>query len=271
MSNAEWNTEITGLHDVIIDPDCIPDCCVELTVIQFAGDLPAGAITEIGPVVITNSNRNNIAADVLNITHIEGITPIEDGIDLAVWNLTNSEWFTYASEQIINISSDIGHIVVDYPATEAARNNAIAAGIDEISAEGVGDIIPADINWLRDKIVWPQPGTIAPPFTPGWVYDVGLNASMFKEAVCENVDCIYAPTQRLEGDVHPLGTGNGVIDAADYQLVVQHIVGKITLTGDDFYAADVNDSGTLDSADMLLVAQYLIGTITVFPGGEYIP
>jgi len=96
---------------------------------------------------------------------------------------------------------------------------------------------------------------------------------MFTVAIGENVDCIYvdAPTQRLEGDVHPLGTGNGLIDAADFQLGVQHIVGTITLTGDDFNAADVNDSGTIDSADIQLVAQYLIGTITAFPGGEYIP
>ncbi|HUU63720.1 MAG TPA: dockerin type I repeat-containing protein [Dehalococcoidia bacterium] len=79
------------------------------------------------------------------------------------------------------------------------------------------------------------------------------------------------PTQRLEGDIHPLGSGNGIIDSADFQLVAQHIIWTITLTGDDFLAADVNDSGTIDSADLQLVAQYLIGTITAFPGGTYIP
>jgi hypothetical protein len=268
----EWETQIYGLNAAILDPDCMPDCCVEITVIQFAGDLPDNARTEIGPIVITDDNRSAIANDVLNIPKSSGTTPMEFAIDLAVVELTGSEWFTYASKQIINISSDVGLYVVNFDAIENARDSAVFfGGIDEITAQGIGNIRPVDITWLQNEIVWPHPGTIAPPFTPGWVYNVGTNVPMFKLAFCENVECIYEPAQRLEGDVHPLGTGNGLIDSADYQLVVQHIVGTITLTGDDFYAADVNDSGTVDSADMQLVSQYLIGTITSFPGGEYIP
>jgi len=79
------------------------------------------------------------------------------------------------------------------------------------------------------------------------------------------------PTPRLEGDVHPLGSGNGVIDSADPQLIAQHLVGTTVLTGNDYRAADVNDDDLLDSADLQLVAQYLLGTITAFPGGVYIP
>jgi len=193
MNEAEWNTEINGLYDAILDPDCMPDSCVELTVIQFAGDLPSDARTEIDPIVVTDSNRNSIAADVLNIVHVKGITPIEAGIDLAVVELTSSLYFPHTPIQIINISSDVGYYVVDYDATEIARNNAIAAieyGIHqlEISAEAVGDIVSSDINWLRDDIVWPQPGSIAPPFTSGWVYDVGLDTGMFKEAICEKIE-----------------------------------------------------------------------------------
>jgi len=193
MDDDEWNTEISGLRNAILDDGCIPHCCVELTVIQFAGNLPNDARTEIGPIVVTDSNRVSIAADVLNITHVEGITPIEAGIDLAVVELTGSLYFSTTPIQIINISSDVGYYVVDYDATEIARNNAIAAieyGIHqlEISAEAVGDIVSSDINWLRDDIVWPQPGSIAPPFTSGWVYDVGLDTGMFKEAICEKIE-----------------------------------------------------------------------------------
>jgi hypothetical protein len=77
-------------------------------------------------------------------------------------------------------------------------------------------------------------------------------------------------TLRLEGDIHPLGGGNGVIDSADLQLIAQYVVGTTTLTGDDFLSADVNDSDTIDSADLQLVAQYLVGTIVEFPGGKYV-
>jgi len=83
--------------------------------------------------------------------------------------------------------------------------------------------------------------------------------------------CIVIGTPRLEGDVYPLGSGDGVINSADFQLVAQHIVHTTTLTGDDFLAADVNDSGTVDAVDLQLVAQYLVGTIPSFPGGIIIP
>jgi len=84
-------------------------------------------------------------------------------------------------------------------------------------------------------------------------------------------DCTFCIVRRLEGDIHPLGNGNDVIDSADFQLVAQGLVEAILLVGNAFLAADVNDSGTLDSADMQLIAQYLVGSITAFPGGMYIP
>ena len=190
----EWNTEINGLHDAILSPACFPDCYVELTVIQFASFLPGFAVTEVAPTVITDSNRLAIANDVLSITKSSGNTPIEAGIDLAVDELTSSPYFASAQKQIINISSDVGEYVVDFNATEIARDNAIAAGIDEISAEGLGDIRPVDIDWLRDEIVYPQPGSIAPPFTPGWVYEVGIDAAKFTEAICHKISPVPIPT-----------------------------------------------------------------------------
>jgi hypothetical protein len=61
----------------------------------------------------------------------------------------------------------------------------------------------------------------------------------------------------LKGDVN----NDGVIDSADLQLITQHIVGTITLSGDYLLAADVNCDGKVDSADMELIAQYLVGTM----------
>jgi len=194
MNSAEWNTQRNGLRDAILDPDCMPDCYVELTVIQFACNLPGGARTEIGPIVITDSNRSDVADDVSNITKSSGNTPIEAGIDLAVDEITSSPYFAIAEKQIINIGSDVGEYTVNKIATETARDNAIAAGIDEISTEGIGNIPPVDIDWLRDEIVYPQPGSIAPPFIPGWVYMVGTDAGMFKLAICEKIMPSPTPT-----------------------------------------------------------------------------
>ena len=86
-------------------------------------------------------------------------------------------------------------------------------------------------------------------------------------------DCTFSIGARLEGDVYPLGSGDSNIDSADAQLIAQHIVGIITLTGNDLLAADVTDSDppVADSADLQLVKQFIAGIITVFPGGTYIP
>ena len=35
---------------------------------------------------------------------------------------------------------------------------------------GVGGMYGGpDVDWLKNKIVWPQPGHIAPPYIAGWV------------------------------------------------------------------------------------------------------
>jgi hypothetical protein len=44
---------------------------------------------------------------------------------------------------------------------------------DEFDAEAVEIEKPADRQWLKDNISWPQPGTYVPPFSsPGWVRNV---------------------------------------------------------------------------------------------------
>ena len=83
---------------------------------------------------------------------------------------------------------------------------------------------------------------------------------------------------RLEGDVN----SNGAITGADAQMVAQHIVGTMILTGEDAQAADVNDNHPTDpgvtpvitGADLQLIMQHVVGTITEFPAGvngQYIP
>jgi len=61
---------------------------------------------------------------------------------------------------------------------------------DEIDAEGVG-ITVANKNWLRDYIVWPQPGYDTwPPAGPGWIRTVS-NFVEFAEALDEKFELIF--------------------------------------------------------------------------------
>lgn len=72
---------------------------------------------------------------------------------------------------------------------------------------------------------------------------------------------VRTPPCGRTGDVN----NDGFVDSADYQLVGQHIVGTIVLTGDDFIAADVNGDGRVDATDLQLILQYHLGTIDTFP------
>lgn len=56
--------------------------------------------------------------------------------------------------------------------------------------------------------------------------------------------------------------GNGVIEAVDAMLVLQHINGKRVLVNDEFRRADLNGNGTLESFEALAILQYVNGNRT---------
>ena len=193
IDTVEWAVQRVGLHDAVYSGVVPRDGSVELTVIQFASGLPSGVRTELAPTVITWENWDEVATTIQNIVKGNGVTPINLGIERAVEEITGSPYFPITSKQVINISSDIGEYTLpSMVITEAARDAALAAGIDEISAEGIGDIRTIDIEWLRGSIVYPgyplpdDPGTIAPPFRAGWVYLVD-SAADFETAIGEKI------------------------------------------------------------------------------------
>ncbi|MBI2664138.1 hypothetical protein HYX10_02235 [Candidatus Woesearchaeota archaeon] len=63
------------------------------------------------------------------------------------------------------------------------------------------------------------------------------------------------------GDVN----GDGVVDVADSQLVLQAAVGSRILTAAQTAAADLDKSGRVSAADSSIILQYLSGQISTFP------
>jgi endo-1,4-beta-xylanase len=61
--------------------------------------------------------------------------------------------------------------------------------------------------------------------------------------------------------------GSGSVDAIDYSLMKQYLLGSITKfpSENGLAAADVNASGSIDALDFAVMKQYLIGIITKFP------
>ena len=76
----------------------------------------------------------------------------------------------------------------------------------------------------------------------------------------------YSIIVRESSEVSYLGDvdGNGIIEAADAMLVLQHINGKRVLVNDSFRRADLDGNGVLESFEALAILQYVNGNRTDF-------
>lgn len=203
---ADWGTIKEGVASAVENSSCVPhDGTVELTVVQFGYDAPVNAKVEVGPVVITSANVSTVATQIRNMPYSGDMTPMAYGIRLAADTIANSPNFDSRIKQVINLATDGVPNVLDtyFPATDYLNNTvqarnytittlAMTVDQDEFDAEGI-DISDDNRDWLKDNIVYPQPGNIAPPFVPGWVRVVA-NAEEFADTVCEKFEVIIQPT-----------------------------------------------------------------------------
>ncbi|MFC1848265.1 DUF1194 domain-containing protein [Chloroflexota bacterium] len=196
INAEEWAAEKDGLYNAVINGIVPRNGMIELTVIQFAG---GSATTEVPPTIIDDTNWATVATQISSIVKRNGITPLAAGIKKGWEEILGSPNYGFAAKEIINICSDIGEYTIagGKGSVEVERDLAVTVkGIDEISAEGLGDITSVDMEWLRDSIVWPQPGSIAPPYTPGWVLKVD-NAAEFETAISKKVPSAAELTHAL--------------------------------------------------------------------------
>ncbi|MDO5148625.1 MAG: dockerin type I repeat-containing protein, partial [Oscillospiraceae bacterium] len=52
--------------------------------------------------------------------------------------------------------------------------------------------------------------------------------------------------------------GNGAVTVADVVKVMQHLIGKVTLSGDNAKAADMNDDGKISILDLIKLKNKLL-------------
>ena len=196
IGSADWGIIVNGVADAVDDSACVHhDGTVELTVVSFPGGL------QVGPVVITSTNAAAVATSIRAITYPAGSsTPMAAGISDTADAMSGSPHFDPAIKQVINIATD--GVPTDVAAAELARDNAITTlqmtTQDEIDAEGIG-ITDGNRDWLRDEIVYPQPGNIATvgmpaTYIPGWVCVV-VDAQEFADSMCEKFKRIPPPEE----------------------------------------------------------------------------
>jgi PKD repeat protein len=216
IGSTDFTTMTEGIAAAVEDGSVFPhDGSVELTIVKFSNS----ANLEVNsPVIVDQSNYQTIANAIRTISYVGGGTAMSSAFSLATTTLFNSPNFDPNDRQVINIVTD-GEPNSE-SATITARNSMISTlGMDvdpkdEIDAEAIGTFI--DSSWLRDNIVWPQPGVIAPPYIPGygWVRVV-TNFEEFSETIGEKFELIfykYDPRFTYEFDACD-GTGlyiNGV-------------------------------------------------------------
>ncbi|MCL2487704.1 MAG: carbohydrate-binding protein, partial [Oscillospiraceae bacterium] len=88
------------------------------------------------------------------------------------------------------------------------------------------------------------------------VFSGSVNLSWFSL----NADTTVIPTV-IYGDVN----GSGSVDIGDARMVLQHLVGKLTLTPEQLAVANVSGGDQLSISDARLILQYLVDKIDTFP------
>jgi hypothetical protein len=189
-----------GLADAVRDGSIVPrDGNVQLSIVQFGGVTR----TEIAPTVIdSNAAADNFANQLQAIAKVDGGTPIDQAIAQCS-TLLNT---TCAGRQVINIVTD-GE-PDNAGAAVTARQNAVNAGVDEVNAEAVAAPAAA-FTFLRDQLVWPQPGYEAPPFSGGGFVIRTDTFEDFADAVRGKIGSIVGPASGCAIDpraaTNPLG------------------------------------------------------------------
>jgi uncharacterized repeat protein (TIGR01451 family) len=213
ISSKDWNLMRTGLANAIKDPHVFPrDGTVELTVIQFGRRTSTTqyARIELGPIMVRESNYLSIANTISTLPQLGGYTPMASGIYLAADTLKKSLNLNSSNRQVICMVTDgqpncncdpktyIGYFVNDnYKTGRAVSEQARGYLINTLQLTPAYDqfvviAVGTDTNtpWLKNKIVWPQPGNYAPEYIPGWVRNVS-KWEEFSESVYEMFSSLF--------------------------------------------------------------------------------
>ena len=144
---------------------------------------------------------------------------------------------------------------------------------DEIDAEFLGTQGSAS-DWLRDDIVYPQPGYYAPPFSgAGWVRVVNT-AQDYADSICEKISNLFFPVLTLEKVYTDLNGGSirpsdNICYTINYSNIGTGPADNVSITDnpdetwiDSVY--NISDSGSYDGN----IITWLIGTLGAGDSGS---
>jgi hypothetical protein len=219
MTDSDWTIIVNAVAKIV--NQIIPhDGRVEFALVQFGNDSNTLARTELSPTIIDNTTYSSVSSHIQQIPKMGGSTSMADGIYLAWKELKTSSNYKNAAKHIINLATDGLPNVRNRNATRdldgdgretayddviAVVNNSIAQGLTEIDMEQIG---VSDANlWFKANVVYPQPGTMAPPFNnTGWVRQVA-SIEEFANTLPESLQAILV----FPEEIYVPQSGNALI------------------------------------------------------------
>lgn len=188
----------SGFSAAMRDGTIVPrNSTVEMAFIQLG--VGSGAQVEVPRTLITSDAvANNIATQLDAIAQGGGLTPMDAAINLCASTLAGA---CPGGTQVINIVTDGNPDSADAAVT--ARENAVSGGVDQVNAEAVAAPDSA-FTFLRDRLVYPQPGYEAPPFqgSGGFVIKTATFAD-FANAVRAKLRQIVGPEPGKDCQIFP--------------------------------------------------------------------
>lgn len=166
IGSTNFGTMRTGIANAF--SSVMPtDSSVEVTLIRFA----SSAATIVTPTIIDSATTlANVVSAINSMGYTGGGTCMSCGINSLNSLISASNNYDINGKQVYNIATD--GVPNSTTNTITARNAAIALGLDEFDAEFIGAVGTAGYNFLLNNLVYPQPGHLAPPYTPGFVVPV---------------------------------------------------------------------------------------------------
>ena len=236
VQKSNYDLMKEGMSNAIKNDDVFPhDGSVELTIINFccrpapygasSPDTPAWAqVFAESPIVVTEDNYDDITSDILAMPFFKGWTATACGLNLAANELIDSSnnplnGGDFARQIVVLLTDGFANIACDGGSTtdtgdgggghvNEAKNSAEEArdrllnvgsfqiGEDEILAMSLGPHADDYSPWMKNHIVWPEPGSYGEPgrFVPGWVRNVS-NYNDFQQATEEMFDTVFNSMQ----------------------------------------------------------------------------